>query len=127
MKSPFDRGARGSGATGYTLAKMLTLAADGALGFSSKPLAFVRNVGISIAFVALLGAAYVFGAKLISPGSSVPGWAFIVIATLFIGAVQILMLSIVGSYVGRIFNEVKNRPLYVVANDPPDLKQDTHG
>lgn len=114
---PFDRGARSTGTSGYSLGKMLKLAADGALGFSSKPLAFVRNVGIAIAVVALLAALYVLGAKLASPENSVPGWAVIVISMLFIGAVQILMLAIVGSYVGRISNEVKGRPLYVVSHD----------
>lgn len=117
---PFDRDSRGAGTSGYSLAKMIKLAADGALGFSSKPLTFVRNVGIAIAMVALLGSLYVLVAKLIAPEESVPGWAFIVISTLFIGAVQILMLSIVGSYVGRISNEVKARPLYVVAADSHD-------
>ena len=114
---PFDRDARGAGTSGYSLAKMVKLAADGALGFSSKPLTFVRNVGIAIAMIALFGSLYVLVAKLIAPDNSVPGWAFIVITTLFIGAVQIMLLSIVGSYVGRISNEVKARPLYVVSED----------
>lgn len=113
----FHRDGRHSGESGYSLRTMLRLAADGALGFSSHPLRLVRNVGLAIAALAFSGALYVLGAKLVAPENSVPGWALIMITILFVGAMQIVLLSIVGSYVGRIFTEVKQRPLYVIEHD----------
>ena len=113
----FRRDARAAGKSSYGIAAMLKLATGGVMGFSSAPLKMVRNVGLMIAGIAFAGALYVFLGRLIEPNSTVPGWAFTVISILFVGGVQIVMLSIVGSYVGRIYTEVKNRPLYGIAFD----------
>lgn len=113
----FDRPARAAGETGYPFVRMMKLAADGVFGFSTAPLKFVRSVGFAIAALAFLVAAWVFGGKLFNPESVVPGWAFIVISLLFVGGVQIIMLGVVGSYVGRAYTEAKNRPLYVIGAD----------
>lgn len=113
----FDRPARAAGETGYPLVRMMKLAADGVFGFSTAPLRFVRMVGFLIAALAFLGAAWVLGGKLFQPESVVPGWTFMVISVLFVGGVQIIMLGVVGAYVGRTYAESKNRPLYVVRSD----------
>ena len=113
----FHRDPRAAGKSSYGLASMFKLAAGGVMGFSSAPLKMVRNVGLMIAGFAFAGVVYVFLGRLINPSSTVPGWAFTVISILFVGGVQIVMLSIVGSYVGRIFTEVKRRPLYAVSVD----------
>lgn len=113
----FHRRARSEGKSGYSLRDMIALAAGGVMGFSSAPLRFVRNIGVLIALLAFVGVIYVFAGRLIDPTSTVPGWAFTVISILFVGGVQIVMLSVVGSYVGRIFQQVKDRPLYGIAWD----------
>ncbi len=113
----FDRPARAAGESGYPLVRMMKLAADGVFGFSTAPLRFVRMVGFVIAALAFLGAGYVLAGKLLQPETVVPGWTFIVISVLFAAGVQIIMLGVVGAYVGRSYSESKNRPLYVVRSD----------
>lgn len=110
----FDRDERHAGVTGYPFKKMIKFAADGILGFSTYPLRLIRNIGYFIATVSALGALYALLVRLLSPESVVPGWTFIVISVLFIGGVQIIMLGVLGSYIGRIFTEVRDRPLYSI-------------
>ena len=110
----FDRDARTAGETGYPLSKMLKLAADGITGFSSKPLKLISRVGYAIALGALLGVLYAIVVRVFFPAYAVQGWAFTVIAILLVGGLQLIMLGIIGSYVGRIYTEVQGRPLYGV-------------
>lgn len=112
----FDRDERHAGKTGYPLKKMLRFAADGLVGFSTAPLKAIRQVGYLVSAVSLLGIFYALARKLIDPAAVVPGWTFIVIAVLFVGGIQILMLSVLGSYIGRIYIEAQNRPLYILNN-----------
>ena len=126
---PFDRHARHAGETGYPLRKMLRLASDGIMGFSSQPLGLISKVGGFLSIFAFLGVLYALVIKLFFPAQAVAGWAFTVIAVLFMGGVQLVMLGIVGSYIGRIFTEVKGRPLYGIQevytsrreDDAPDV------
>lgn len=111
---PFDRRARNAGETGYPLRKMLRLAVDGMMGFSSRPLTLISQMGGLVAGLALMGVVYVLVVRLLFPERAVAGWAFTVIAILFIGGLNLVMMGIVGSYVGRIYTEVKSRPLYGV-------------
>lgn len=123
---PFDRDARHAGVTGYPLGKMLKFAADGILGFSVAPLRLISRIGYMISFLALLGIVYVLGVRIFAPATAVPGWAFITIAIFFLGGVQISMLGVVGSYVGRIYTESQRRPLYSVASvrtGPPSTRR----
>jgi polyisoprenyl-phosphate glycosyltransferase len=110
----FDRDARHSGDTGYPLAKMMRFAADGILGFSVTPLRLINRAGIAISVLSLLGFLYVAGVKVFDPESSVPGWAFLGTGIFFLGGIQLLMLGVLGAYVGRIYTEVQGRPLYAV-------------
>lgn len=110
----FDRDARHSGVTGYPLAKMLRLAVDGILSFSVTPLRLISRAGVAISVLSLLGFLYVSGVKIFSPESSVPGWAFLGTGIFFLGGIQLLMLGVLGAYIGRIYSEVQHRPLYAL-------------
>lgn len=109
---PFDRDERLHGESHYPWSKMFKLAADGVFGFSTFPLAIISRIGYGVAAVALLLSLWVAVSKLLWPTSVVPGWSFIVISVLAVGSVQIITLGIIGSYVGRIYAEVQDRPLY---------------
>lgn len=112
----FDRDERFAGVTGYPLSKMLKLAADGILGFSTFPLTVIARIGFAAAGLSLVGVLYALYMKLFVPGAVIAGWTFIVIAVLFMGGLQLMMLGILGGYVGRIYKQVQNRPLYGVRN-----------
>ncbi len=110
----FDRQERHAGVSGYPLRTMIRFAADGIMGFSSKPLRLISRIGTGMALLALLGIVYALVRRLVYPEAVVSGWTFTIIAVLFVGGVQTLMTGIIGSYVGRIYTEVKDRPLYGV-------------
>ena len=112
----FDRDARNAGTTNYPFKKMVKLAADGILGFSTYPLQVIAKLGYVISGLAFLGIVYAVGYKLIFPENTVEGWTFIVISILLIGGIQLITLGILGSYIGRIYTEVQNRPLYLIQN-----------
>jgi len=110
----FDRDARHSGTTGYPLRKMIKFAVDGITSFSAKPLQLISRAGLVMSFLALLGILYVMGVRIFAPERVVEGWTFIVTAVFLVGGLQLLLMGIIGTYVGRIYDEVKGRPLYGV-------------
>jgi len=110
----FDRADRLTGDTKYPLKKMLKFAADGILGFSTAPLRLIGRVGVLIAGLAFLGGLYALGVKLLAPERAVAGWTFIMISVLLVGGVQLIMLGVLGGYLGRVYTEAQNRPLYIV-------------
>jgi len=110
----FDRHERHAGETGYPLKKMLKFAADGIFGFSWTPLKLINRVGYGISLLSFLGILYAIIVKIIEPHQVVPGWTFIVIAILFIGGIQLIMIGMLGNYIGRIYTEAQNRPLYIL-------------
>ena len=112
----FDRDERHAGTTGYPLRKMVRFAADGIVGFSTYPLKLIRSVGFAIATLAFLGVLYAVAVRVFLPDTAVPGWAFIVISVLFVGGIQLVMLGVLGSYIGRIYTEAQDRPLYMVSH-----------
>ncbi|HYG83250.1 MAG TPA: glycosyltransferase family 2 protein [Verrucomicrobiae bacterium] len=109
----FDRDARHAGETGYPLKKMLKFAADGIFSFSTAPLKLISRLGYTIALLSFIGAVYALIMKFFFPQVTVEGWTFIVISVLFIGGVQLIMLGVLGSYIGRIYTEARHRPLYM--------------
>ena len=115
---PFDRDERSTGTTGYPLTKMLRLAADGITSFSAAPLRWITRLGLLSVCLAFLGIAYAVAQKVFWPETTVEGWTWIVVAVLFMGGVQMLSLGVIGGYVGRIYSEVQNRPLYVLKEPP---------
>jgi glycosyltransferase involved in cell wall biosynthesis len=104
------REARAAGTTKYPLRKMVGLAWTGLSSFTTSPLQMATRVGASAAVLALLGAVAVIVLFLL--GRTVPGWASVSVAILFLAAVQLLCLGVLGAYVGRIYEEVQRRPLY---------------
>ncbi|OUE08312.1 hypothetical protein CMsap09_05135 [Clavibacter michiganensis] len=96
----FDRDERHAGETGYPLRKMLKFAADGILGFSTFPLKLIQLVGWIVSAISALLVVYVLISRLVAPENTVPGWTFTVIAILFVGGVQIIMLSVLGATSG---------------------------
>jgi glycosyltransferase involved in cell wall biosynthesis len=115
---PYKRHARKAGSTKYPLRKMLKFALDGITSFSYLPLQLATYMGFIVAALSFLFIIVVIVMRLISPTAEAAafyGQASTLAATLFIGGVQLLSLGIIGEYVGRIYDEVKGRPLYIVA------------
>ena len=111
----FDRDSRQAGRTGYPLRKMVRFAMDGILGFSTIPLQMITRLGLLISFLSLLAAGYAFAVKVFTPENAVPGWAFLGVGMFLLGGIQLVMMGVMGSYLGRVYVEVQNRPLYSVA------------
>lgn len=112
----FNRDARFAGKTGYSISKMLRLAFDGITSFSTKPLGFIMQFGILVSAISFLGVLWAVGVRIFSPQNAVSGWATMIIAILFIGGVQMIMIGTLGVYIGRIYKEVQHRPLYIVSD-----------
>jgi len=110
---PYKRAERFAGESKYPLKKMLRFATDGILSFSTKPLQVAVGMGMFSSFLALLGIVYALVRRLFTD-IWVEGWTALMIAVLFLGGVQLISVGIVGEYVGRIYNEIKKRPLYIV-------------
>ena len=110
---PFHRTARAAGTTKYSPAKLFRLAADAVLSFSLAPLRAAAWLGLGAAGLALAGMVYA-GAARIFGGAWVSGAAGLAIAVLFLGGAQLVAIGILGEYLGRVYGEVKRRPLYVV-------------
>ena len=108
----YHREARFAGETKYPFRKMLKFAFDGLTSFSTIPLRLASWLGYLASALAFLYLLSVFVQKLL--GYTVQGWATIMVATLFLGGVQLICLGILGEYIGRIFTEIKARPLYIV-------------
>lgn len=110
---PYRRAARFAGSTKYPLAKMVRFATDGILSFSLVPLRLATYLGFGAAGVALLGIVYALVLRLLTD-IWVTGWTLLFIGLMFIGGVQLVALGVIGEYLGRVYGEVKRRPLYVV-------------
>jgi polyisoprenyl-phosphate glycosyltransferase len=111
---PFDRDPRHAGSSSYPLRTMLKLAADGILGFSTFPLRLISRLGVLISLLSGLGAVFVVYVRVFRPEQAVPGWAFITVGMFLLGGIQLLMMGVIGSYLGRVYVETQDRPLYAV-------------
>ncbi len=111
----FDRDARYAGRSHYPLRRMLALAGSGILGFSTLPLRMVSRLGLAISALSVVGAAYVLGVRLLAPEQAVPGWAFLGVGMFLLSGLQLTMMGVLGSYVGRVYVEAQDRPLYSLA------------
>ena len=112
----YVREARFAGETKYTLWKMMKLAWDGLTGFSLTPLRFATYFGLCTAFVSLGVAAWVFYLRFFTE-ATIQGWTSLMVVTSFLGGVQLFTVGILGEYVGRIFEQSKQRPLYVLESE----------
>ncbi|BAU09927.1 glycosyl transferase family protein [Leptolyngbya sp. NIES-3755] len=111
----FDRDPRFAGEVKYTFGKSLGLAISGLVSFSKVPLRISTYVGLFAALVAIVMMILVFYWRIAYPASPLTGLTTIVVAIFFLGAVQLLSIGILGEYIGRIYEEVKNRPLYTLS------------
>ena len=110
----YDRAERHAGETNYPLAKMVRLAFDAVTGFSTAPLRFASHAGLALTGASLLLLLYIaFG---FLTGSAVQGWTSTMLVVVFLGAVQMFVLGMIGEYLGRLYIESKRRPLYLVAD-----------
>jgi glycosyltransferase involved in cell wall biosynthesis len=109
----FIRDNRYAGETKFPLKKMLRFALTGIISFSLMPLHVAGYFGLLVSSVSFIYMVYAIGLKLFTD-RAVLGWTSVMVAVLFLGGVQLLSLGILGEYIGRIYEEVKQRPLYIV-------------
>ena len=110
---PYERSERFAGEPKYSYRKSLTLAVDGLVSFSNAPLRAALVAGFAFSALAFLLGVFALVAKL-AGAFVVPGWASILVVVSFLGGVQLTLMGMLGLYVGRIYEEVKERPIYVV-------------
>ena len=109
----YERAPRHAGKTKWNYFKLINLAVEGITSFSIAPLRLASLLGLFVSFVAFLYAMWIIIQKLIY-GNPVKGYPSIMVAILFLGGVQLITIGIIGEYVGRIYEEIKQRPLYIV-------------
>lgn len=112
---PFERVARVAGKTSWSYPRLAHLAVDGITSFSIVPLRLASIVGFAVSLLGLLYAGFLV-ARTIAFGADVPGYASLMVVMLFLGGVQLLCLGVIGEYLGRLYIEAKNRPLYIVSD-----------
>ncbi|MBO9999777.1 MAG: glycosyltransferase family 2 protein [Cyanobacteria bacterium SID2] len=109
----YDRDPRYAGTTKWNYWKLWNFALDGITAFSSVPLKIWSYLGLAVSSLSLIYAIYLVIRTLVS-GIDVPGYASLMVAVLFLGGIQLISLGVIGEYLGRIYEEVKGRPLYFV-------------
>ncbi len=121
----YERDKRTHGETKYTLLKMIRFAVDGLLSFSTVPLQWITTLGFIISAISFLAIVGVFYVSLVMQ-IALPGWSSLMVGILMIGGIQLVCMGMIGEYVGRIFDEVRNRPLYLISKiDSQTLSQTT--
>lgn len=119
---PYKRAARYAGVTKYPLSKMLKLALNAITSFSYFPLQLATYVGFISAGISIVAIPVVIVLRL-TGSNAFFGQASTLIAVLFLGGVQLISLGILGEYLGRVYDEVKGRPLYIVSQGPDDIQR----
>ncbi len=110
---PYERPPRAAGVSKYPFRKLLQLAFDGLASFSGRPLRYAVRLGLLVSACSLLGLVVVVILKL-RMGNIIPGWSSLIFAAFFFGGLQLFFLGVVGSYLARVYDEVKARPRYVI-------------
>jgi polyisoprenyl-phosphate glycosyltransferase len=119
---PYERPGRAAGESKYPMGRLMKLAVDGILSFSAFPLRIATWIGIAWMLFSFFSIAFVLAWRIWSfeflgmVASDVPGWASTVMITLLIGGVQLFLIGIMGEYLGRIYEEVKHRPRWIVSD-----------
>ena len=111
-KVEYERKERFAGESKYPLKKMLNFALDGILSFSIKPIRIITSAGFIVSFLSFLFLIYVIIGHFVS--DNVTGWTTIVALICFFGSFQVLCIGIIGEYIGKIYNETKHRPRYII-------------
>jgi polyisoprenyl-phosphate glycosyltransferase len=112
----YDRAERFSGTSKYPVSKMFKFAVDGITAFSEIPLRLATWFGFAVSVIAFVVALVEIGIKIFT-GYNLPGYTSTIFAILFLGGVQLITIGILGEYIGRIYDEIKGRPLYLVAEN----------
>jgi glycosyltransferase involved in cell wall biosynthesis len=118
----YSRKARRAGVTKYPFRKSLSLAVDGIFSLSHKPLRLITYMGVLLAGLSLVGIFWTILTYFM--GGTVHGWASMIVIVVMLGGAQLLCLGIIGEYVGRLYKEVKRRPLYHVEDNVGRVKWD---
>lgn len=116
----YERKERIAGESHYPLSKMLALAFDGITSLSVKPIRIITTLGISISFIAFLLIIYALVSYF--TGNTVSGWSSTLIATCFIGGIQLISLGVIGEYIGKIYMETKARPRFIISQRTEEEK-----
>jgi dolichol-phosphate mannosyltransferase len=109
---PYRRDERFAGTTKYPLSKMIRFALDALTGFSSAPLKLASHAGLALAFGSILIILYILAAW--ASGQTIQGWTSLMLVVVVLGAVQMFVLALMGEYIGRLYSQSKQRPLYIV-------------
>ena len=127
----YERDPRVSGATSYDMKRLISFSIDAITGFSIKPLRLVNILGLVFIGISILLLCFLFYLWLFSPVEA-PGWISLISGILLVGGIQMVFLGLIGEYIGRIFEQTKNRPLYIIAektdtfsekNDPTNTNE----
>jgi dolichol-phosphate mannosyltransferase len=109
----YEREARYAGEPKFTLSRLVYLALDGLISFSYVPLRMISLLGLGVSLVSIF-LAIGYTIQKLTRGLSPPGFATTVVAIFFLAGIQLITIGVIGEYVGRIFEEVKRRPLYII-------------
>ena len=120
---PYDRDPRYAGETKYTLSKMVRFSLDAISSFSHRPLQLATLLGFIVSTLAFIAIPVVIVLRIV--GSYLPGFSSVTLAVLLLGGIQLIAIGIIGEYVGRIYDEVKGRPLYLVRSRINLVEQET--
>ncbi len=110
----YKRDPRAAGKTHYSLAKMINFALEGIISFSTKPLYLATYLGFFSAIIGGLGILYAVVGRIFFSQYWVTGWTALFVSIMFMGGVQLITIGIIGEYIGKIYKELQNRPLYLV-------------
>lgn len=110
----YDRQPRATGTTKYPFAKMFVFAVDAVTSFSTVPLKLITALGAAIVAATTLLSLIIVSVRIFLPQYFIPGFAALALLTLFFGGLQLVSLGIVGEYIGRVYEQVKDRPLYLI-------------
>ncbi len=109
----YNSNKRFTGKTKYSFGKMLSFAANGITSFSVKPLRYAVLMGVFISFITAIYSIYILYVSIFTD-KTIEGWTSVILSVLFIGGVNMILLGIIGEYIGKIFMQSKNRPHYLV-------------
>ncbi|GAA4033078.1 glycosyltransferase family 2 protein [Sphingomonas rosea] len=121
----YDRAERAAGETKYPLSKMIRFALDALTGFSSAPLKLASHVGLLLSLGSLLIIGYILFAFV--TGHSIQGWTSLMLVVVVLGAVQMFVLAMMGEYIGRLYSQAKQRPLYIVQDIAGEARMPRRG
>ena len=116
-KVEYERDKRYAGKTKYPFSKMFRLALNGILSFSQIPLQLSSSLGFLCSFVSFMFILYGIYSKIFESNTTISGWTSLFVAILFLGGIRLMTIGILGEYLGRVYEEIKNRPLYIIEEE----------